>query len=319
LRLLRRLQLILIVALVSAASADTNSEELLKAGHADEALRVLNAEVQANPNDAAVYNRLSRVYFQLEQWDTALRMAEKSVALEPRNSIYHQWLGRAAGRKAEGSNPFTAFGLARRVKAEFERSVALDGGNLSARADLAEYYVEAPGFLGGDRNKARQQAEAVAPTDPALAAYITARVEEKQGTGRAEEQYQKAITAGGDSARYWVELAHYYKRAARPQDMELAIGRSLTAAHHDGIPEYDAAFLLLDAGRNFPGAVKMLRSYLTTDDPSEDGPAFHAHYLLGRLLEKQGDRQGAAEEYRAALALASQFRPARGALARVSR
>lgn len=318
-RLLLRLQVVVIAGLVSLASADTNSEALLQAGHADEALRAFNAEVQANPNDAGAYNRLSRVYFQLELWDTAMRMAEKSVALDPYSSLYHQWLARAAGRKAEGSNPFTAFGLARKVKAEFERSVALDGNNLSARADLAEYYLEAPGFLGGDKNKARQQAEAVAPHDPALAAYINARVDEKQGNGHAEEQFQKAISEGGDSARYWVELAHYYKRAARPQDMESAINRSVTAAHHDGIPEYDAAFLLLDTGRNFPGAVKLLRSYLAEDDRSEEGPAFHAHYLLGRLLEKQGDRQGAADEYRASLALAAQFRPARGALARVSR
>jgi len=244
---------------------------------------------------------------------------ERSVVLEPHNSLYHQWLGRATGRKAEVSNPFTAFGLARKVKAEFERSVALDGNNLSARTDLAEYYIEAPGFLGGDRNKARQQAAAVASSDPALAAYITARVEEKQGSGHAEEQYQKAITAGGDSAHYWVELAHYYKRAARPLDMELAINRSLTAANQDGLAEYDGAFLLLDSGRNFPGAIKMLRGYLASDYSAEDGPAFHAHYLLGRLLEKQGDHLSAAEEYRAALAMASQFRPARGAPARVSR
>jgi tetratricopeptide (TPR) repeat protein len=309
----------LATALLSFAWAKPSADELLKSGRADEAIRALNAEIQTNSSDASAYNRLSRVYFQLEQWDTAMRMAERSVALEPRNSLYHQWLGRAEGRKAEVSNPFTAFGLARKVKAEFEKSVALDGNNLSARADLAEYYIEAPSFLGGDRNKARQQAEAVAPSDPALADYITARVEEKQGSGHAEEEYQKAITAGGDSARYWVELAHYYKRAARPQDMELAINRSLTAANHDGLPEYDGAFLLLDTGRNFPGAIKMLRSYLAGDNSSEDGPAFHAHYLLGRLLEKQGNHSSAAEEYRAALALASQFRPAKGALARVSR
>src|SRR5262249_46242867 len=133
---------------------DPSPDGLLKAGRADEAIRVINAEIQANPNDASAYNRMSRVYFQLEQWDIALRMAEKSVALEPHNSVYHQWLGRAAGRKAEVSNPFTAFGLARRVKSEFERAVALDGANLSARTDLAEYYLEAPSFLGGDKNKA---------------------------------------------------------------------------------------------------------------------------------------------------------------------
>src|SRR5215470_17756991 len=303
---------------VPLAHADVTAESLLKTGKADEALRMLSLEVQNNPNNAGAYNLLCRVYYQLEVWDTSLKMAEKSVALEPRSSLYHQWLGRAAGRKAENSNPFTAFGLARRVRSEFEKAVALDGGNISARADLAEYYTEAPGFLGGDKNKARQQAEAVAPHDPALASYIIARVEEKQGTGRAEQQYQKAINAGGDAARYWVELAHYYKRAARPQDMEAAISKSLSAPRHDSIPEYDSAFLLADAGRNYPGAIQMLRTYVTGEDPSEDGPVFHAHYLLGKLLEKQGDKHAAAEEYRSALALALTFRPAKDALARVS-
>jgi tetratricopeptide (TPR) repeat protein len=303
----------------TATLDEADPEGLLKVGRTDEALRVLNSDVQRNPNHAAAYNLLSRAYFQLEQWDTSLRMAEKSVALEPRNSLYHQWLGRAAGRKAENSNPFAAFTLARRVKTEFERAVALDGSNLSARSDLTEYYLEAPGFLGGDKNKARQQAEAVAPQDPALADYLYAKVEEKQGSGHAEQQYKKAIATSDNSARYWVELAYYYRRAGRPQDMESAVNQSLTAAHHEGMPAYDGAFLLLRTGRNFPVATQMLRLYLDGSELSEDGPAFHARHFLGELLEKQGDHQQAAEEFRAALALAPQFRPSRDALARISR
>jgi tetratricopeptide (TPR) repeat protein len=303
----------------SLAQAENTPEALLQAGQANQALQVLSQEVQNRPANAAAYNLLSRVYFQLEMWDLAVRMAEKSVSLEPRNSLYHQWLGRAAGRKAENSNPFTAFGLARRVKAEFEKAVALDGNNFSARSDLTEYYLEAPAFLGGDKNKARAQADAVAAHDPALAQYLYAKVEEKQGSGRAEELYKKAITASDNSARYWVELAYYYRRAGRPQDMESAIASARSAAHHDGMPAYDGAFLLLHTGHNFPGAIEMLRGYLEGSDLSEDGPAFHAHYILGELLEKQGERQHAAEEFRAAQALAPQFRPARDALARISR
>jgi tetratricopeptide (TPR) repeat protein len=323
LKLLRTLPLWLLLALApnawAHADSSVNSDDLLRTGQADEALRALNAEVQSSPNNAAAYNQLARLYYQLEHWDSALKMAEKSVALEPRNSMFHQWLGRAAGRKAEASNPFTAFALARRVHAEFERAVALDGDNISARADLAEYYIEAPSFLGGDKNKARLQADAVAAHDPALASYIRARVEEKQGTGRAEQQYQKAIADSGDSARYWIELAYYYRRAGRLQDMENAINRSLTAARHEGMPQYDGAFILLRTGRNFPQAVRMLHDYVTSENVSEDGPAFQARYLLGQLLEKQGERHSAADEYRASLALASQFRPSRDALARVSR
>lgn len=311
------LLLVLTSTLAWSARGDVDSAALVNSGRADEALRVLNTQVHAHPDDAAAYNLLCRVYFQLEQWDTALHMAEKSTSLQPHNSLYHQWEGRAAGRKAENSNPFTAFGLARRVKSEFERAVALDGNNVSARSDLVEYYLEAPGFLGGDKKKAREQAEAVAEQDPALGDYLFARVEEKQGSGRAEQQYQKAIAASNDSARYWVELAYYYRRAGRPHDMETAIEHSL-GARREGTFEYDGAFLLLRTGRNFPGAVQMLHDYLD-NHTTEDGPAFHAHYLLGELFEKQGDHRRAAEEFRSSLALASQFRPARDALARLSR
>lgn len=300
-------------------AADVNPQDLLRTGRADEARRVLDATVQRSPDDAQAYNLLCRLYFQLELWDHALRMAEKSVALEPGNSDYHLWLGRAAGRKAENSNPFTAWALARRVRAEFERAVALDGNNVSARSDLAEYYVEAPGFLGGDKKKAREQADAVAPHDAALASYIYARVEEKQGNSHAEQQYKKALAESGNSARYWIELAYFYRRAGRLQEMESAIQQALGAPRQGAVPEYDGAYLFLRTGRGYPTAVQMLRKYLNGNGVEEDGPTFRAHYMLGQLLERQGDRKNAVDEYRAAVTLASEYRPARDALARVSR
>lgn len=301
------------------APAQSGPAALLKAGRADEALRALNATIAQTPNDAPSYNLLCRVYFQLEMWDHAMRMAEKSVALEPENSLFHLWLARAMGRKAEASNPFTAFGLARRVKTEFERAVTLDPHNLPARTDLSEFYLEAPGFLGGDRGKARQQADFVSKYDPARASYIYARVEEKQGNGGSEAEYKKAVSASSAPAHYWVELAHYYRRTGRLNEMEAALNQSLSVAREGDVAAFDAAALLLHSGRNFSGAVQMLRQYVSQPDPAEEGPAFQAHYLLGVLLEKQSRKKEAAVEFQAALALASQYRPARDALARVSR
>ena len=116
-----------------------------------------------------------------------------------------------------------------------------------------------------------------------------------------------------------MNLASFYRRAGRLDDMEAAIHSSLTARREEGISLFDGASLLLTAGRNFPEAVKMLRSYLSLEDPAEDGPAFQAHYFLGVLLEKQADIKAAAAEYRAALALASDYKPAQDALARLAR
>jgi len=319
---LRGFQRILCLALLAStsfAAADTDPFILLKDGRADAAIRTLNATLAQNPNNARAYNLLCRVYFQLELWDDSVKMGEKSVALDPQNSTYHQWLGRAMGRKAEVANPLTAFNLARRVKTEFEKAVALDGNNLSARADLSEYYIEAPGMLGGDKNKARQQAEIVAKQNPAMGSAMLAHVEEKQNTGQAEAVYKKAVAESSSPSRYWVELAHFYRRAKRFNDMEAAANHSLATAQEGDVTEFDVAELLLHGGRNFAGAIQALRHYVSQDDPSEDGPVFQAHYLMGVLLEKQGRKKEAAAAFQAALELASQYRPARDALARVSR
>jgi len=319
LRALFRSGILFFYLLGLAAAADADPVALLKAGKADEAVHALNGAIARDPKDARAYHLLCRVYFQLELWDNSIRMAEKSVALEPNNSSYHLWLGRALGRKAEDANPFTAFGLARKVKVEFERAVALDANNLTARSDLSEFYLEAPGFLGGDKNKAKQQADYIAKHDTGLANYIYGRVAEKQGSGGAETEYKKAVTSSSAPAHYWVELAHFYRRTGRLADMESAVTQSLAAARPGDVTEFDSASLLLHAGRNFSGAAEMLRHYVSQEDPAEEGPAFQAHYLLGVLLEKQGKKKEAAAQFQAALDMASQYKPARDALARVSR
>ena len=68
----------------------------------------------------------------------------------------------------------------------------------------------------------------------------------------------------------------------------------------------EAAETLIGAGRNFPYAVQLLKLYLSSPTV-EQAPAFKAHYLLGTILEKQGNREQAAEEYRASLSMAKSF------------
>jgi TolA-binding protein len=101
--------------------------------------------------------------------------------------------------------------------------------------------------------------------------------------------------------------------------MEAAIHQSLATARPGEVTEFDSAALLLNAGRNFAGATQMLRHYISQNDASEDGPVFKAHYLLGILLEKQGQKKEAATEFMAASNLAPQYKPARDALTHVSR
>ncbi|MBZ5522352.1 MAG: tetratricopeptide repeat protein [Acidobacteriia bacterium] len=313
---------LLLLAASLPAPAATGALDLLKSGRADDALRELQLRIQKNPADAEAFNLMGRVYFQLELWDDAIHAAEKSVELLPSSSEYHQWLGRAYGEKADSIGSFGAMSLVRKVKNEFERAVALDTrvANLSARADLAEFYIEAPGFMGGDKDKAADLAQFVMKYDAAQGHYIAARLaQERKDKAVAEQEYKAAIEASGNSAHSWINLASFYRKAGRHEDMESAVNRAVAAPAGNGISLFDGASLLLRDRRNFSGAIDMLHRYLALENQSEEGPAFVAHFLLGMLLEKQGDKQTAAKEYRAALAMASQYKKAQDALARVSR
>ena len=316
---MRRLRYVLLLLLLGAPAlaSDGNVPALLSAGRLDDALMVLHSRVRSAPDDAQSYSLLCRAYFALEDWDQAIAACEKSVALEPSNPEYHVWLGRAYGEKADSSSFLTAAGLAKKIRTEFERAVELDAKSVAARSDLAEFYVEAPGFMGGGKNKAQQQADEIQRQDEARAYWLRARIAEKdKNYDQAIQYYQSAIRASGNEGSYWLNLASFYRRLNRLPDMEDAVNKAISAEHRKSNVLFEAAQLLLRTGRSLPEAANMLRRYIS-GTTSEDAPVFQAHYVLGQVLEKQGDKQGAAEQYRAALSLAKDYSPARQALKRI--
>jgi len=293
--------------------------ELLSAGRVDDALKALDLRLKKSPNDAEAYNLLARSYFSMQKWDRAIVAAEKAVSLAPNNSQYHMWLGRAYGEKADHSSFVTAAKLTKEIRQEFERAVELDATNVNARSDLAEFYIEAPSFMGGGKNKALREVNAMAQRDVASAHWLQARIAEKDHQlDAAEAEYKNAIEASGNQGSYWLNLASFYKRQKRLNDMEAAISSAIVADKKRPNVFFDAAQILFGAGRNFVGAANCVRKYLAGPSTVEEAPAFQAHYLLGRILEQQGDKAGAAAEYKAALSLASDFDRAREALDRVN-
>ena len=317
---MRRIQVFLLVVLLCAPLAAAQTpEELLRSGHADEVIQVLKHLTTTNPGDAQAWNLLSRAYLSVQKWDDAVSAGEKAVAAAPDNADYHLWLGRAYGQKAEHSIFITAIRLAKRTRGEFQRAVELQSSNLDAQSDLAEFFIEAPSFLGGGKDKAQAQADKVATIDPATAHWIQARIAEKDGhNDEAEKEYRGAIAVATKKAPYWLNLASFYRRNKRYNDLEQAISKAVEADRsHDDIL-FEGAQLLYRAGRNFPAAASLVVRYLASSDKVEQAPTFEAHYLLGSIYEKMGNKQGAVSEYRAALQLASNFEPAQEALRRVS-
>ena len=294
-------------------------EALLAAGRVDQALQALEQQISTAPT-AEAYNLLCRAHFELGAWDAGIPPCEKAVALEPSSGLYHLWLGRIYGEKADRAGFLKAAGLAGKVRTEFERAVELSPNSWEARADLAEFYLEAPGMVGGGKDKALSQTTQLAPLNPAIGHWMKGRIDEKNKDNvAAEKEFRAAIDASQGGARAWLNLAGFYRHLNRFDEMEQALQtmESRPPDHTAAVP--DAAGLLLRTGRDYPMAIRLARRYVASSDTVEEAPVFKVHTLLGELLEKQSDRPGAAEEYRAALAMAHTFRPAQEGLKRVMR
>lgn len=317
---LKKLSIILLLALLpSLCGADSTDSKLLAEGRVDDAVESLQNRISSSPKDAESYNLLCRAYFALADWDKGIPACEKAVSLDTDNAQYHLWLGRVYGEKADHSGFLTAAGFAKKVRTEFETAVRLNPNSAEARTDLAEFYLEAPGIVGGGRDKAEAQAEKIAALDPVRAGWVKARLAEKnKDLLTAENEYRAAIAASHGSALAWRNLAYFYRQTGRLDSMEEAI-RQTSAARLDQ-PEVlmECANMLIRSKRDLPRATQLLRRYLSSSLTVEAAPAFKAHYLLGTALEQQGNKPAAAQEYRASLALAKSYTLAQAALDRLN-
>lgn len=287
----------------------------LSAGEADDAVSLLRSSLLTNPKDAEEHNLLCRVYYQEERWDDAIHECEAAVQLMPQDSNYHLWLGRAYGEKADSIHSIKAYPLAKKVRAEFERAVQLDSGNLDALSDLGEFYTAAPGIVGGGEKKAQDVARALEQVDPVEAYQLEARLAEKdKNYVLAETQFRAAVEASTEPADAWMTLASFYSRRHQTDLMLDAVHAGIAADAKAAKPHGSALVhgaAILSRNKQEPKlAIHILTLYLESPNKSPDVPAFQVHVELSRLLQQQGDDLGARKQIEAATALASAYHPA---------
>lgn len=314
----RLLSCLMSLALSVPLFAADSALNLLNAGRADDAIKVLNGQITANPQNAEAYNLLCRAYYFQEDYDPAIANCERAVQIDPKSSVYHMWLGRTYGDKADKSSPFAAFGLAKKAVAQFEQAVRLDPKNVPARADLAEFYGSAPGMVGGGDEKALRIVEETVKLDPVAAANMRAQFAlSKKDYATAEREGQNAIQLSGGTARTLLELARIYGKQKHWEQMESTIVKAMAIPSKRPQDLFFAGELLVQHGRNLTGGIQYLRSYLA-GPTDEQGPTYRAYWLIGKAYEKLGDKTNAGKAYRSALELAAGYRRAQEGLHHVN-
>jgi len=309
-----QLTTLLLCAVSLAAQVEKNlapSFQSLNAGRIDEAISLARA---ANPQNAFSHNILCRAYYAETLSDSAIPECEAAVSVEPGNSEYTLWLGRAYGMKAEQGGPVTGLTMARRVHAMFERAVQLDGNNISAMSDLGQFYVDAPAIIGGGYAKAEKLAARMQPINAAGSHRLLAQVADKRKDyATAEKEFSTAIAAEHSPA-HLIDLAQFYQRRNRIDEAVAQLKQAVDLDRNSDASIVDVASILAEMHREPQLSIELYRRYLDSPNKSEAASAPQVHLRLGRLLQQSGDPAAARREYQAALALASGYRQAHAAL-----
>jgi tetratricopeptide (TPR) repeat protein len=237
--------------------------------------------LQFSEKDAAAYDLIGRNYFMLGDYKKAANFFQEAVGANPGDSDRYLWLGRAFGRRAEHASPFTAPGYASKARHNFEKAVELNPRNLEAMSDLFEYYLEAPGFLGGGVDKAALLAKKIAQLDPAEAHYTRYKLAEKRGDlARAEQELRLAAAIAPDQPGRAIDLARFLARQGRYAESEQLFHSAEKLSANQPKVLFDRADTYIHGGRNLDVARDLLRRYLAAELSPDDPPRHEAEKLL---------------------------------------
>jgi tetratricopeptide (TPR) repeat protein len=269
------------MSLLAAGPDLDRARELYKRTEYEAALKLL---ASAQQKDSAVYALMGQSYYMQGDMKKATESLEKAVALNPNESDYSLWLGRAMGRRAETSSFVTAPGYANKARAAFERAVALNPRNQEAISDLFEYYMEAPGFLGGGLDKAANLAGRMAALNPAEGAWAQSRLAEKRKQfGTAEQQLRRAMDLAPRQVGRVIDLAKFLAKTGRYQESEETFRRAESIEPQSAKLLYERASTYIETRRNIPLAKQLLKKYLEAQLTPDDPPRKQAEALLKQV------------------------------------
>jgi Tfp pilus assembly protein PilF len=240
-----------------------------------------------------------RAAMQRNDYETAANLLEKAVAQNPNSAEAHFLLGEAYGTLAQNANIFRQASLASKTHREFARAVELDPNNLDARWGLIEFYMLAPGFMGGDEKKAFAQAGEIKKRDAMRGHQALAYIYGHQKKhDLARNEYIDAVKEQPNSPKshYFLGISFLtadknYKQAA--EEFEMAV--KLDPNYMPGW--FQIGHMAALSGANLTRGEEALQKYLAYTPKVDEPQHYRAYYWLGGIYERQGKKGEARQNY----------------------
>ena len=256
------------------------AHELYQRTEYAEALAVLDQTPNKSVDE---FELIGQCRFMQGDYKKAIEAFDKALSLAPRNSELHRWLGNVYGRRAETGSVFTAPGNARKAREYFERAVELDPDNREAVANLFEYYLEAPGFMGGGIDKAETLVKRLAKIDLPAGHHAQAQLEGKRRHyDAAEEQLRRAAEEAPRQPGRLIDLAKFLSDRGRLAESDEKFTEAARLAPDSPQLLFARAETYIHQNRNLNDARHLLERYLASPLTPDDPPREDARTLLSK-------------------------------------
>lgn len=241
----------------------------------------INTIQMLSPKSASGYALLGKAHFMEGQYKDATAYLERAVGQDPLNSEYYDCLGRAYGRLAERSGFLSALGYAKKTGRAFERAVALAPSNLEALSDLFEYYLQAPGIVGGGLDKAQGIAVMISRLNEAEYHYVCSRLAEKRNNiANAEQELRLAMKVAPTDVGRVLDFAAFLSSHGRYNESDEVFRFAEQIAPNSPKLLFARGAAYIQSKRNLDEAKRLLRRYLECQITPEDPPRSEVTTLL---------------------------------------
>lgn len=188
----------------------------------------------------------------------------RAVKREPNVAEYQLWLGRAVGLQAARASVLKQPFMARRIKSAFERAVQLDPTLIDARDGLIQFYLAAPGVMGGSKEKARAQQVAIAKLDRMRGHQAEAVIAwHGRDTVATERALRSAVASAPDSTSPVILLAQRLDAWGRTDEAFATLDTLLVKHPRDVAARFHVGRLAALRGVQLARGEQLLRQLLT--------------------------------------------------------